>query len=76
MHDPVTLTMVTKQPHLGAGEGLVPLGSDLGGLLDSSNDRYSSPGQFWLVHDTVTPTMATVQPNLGPGGVWSHLGVT
>ena len=28
---PATLTMITWQPHLGAREGLEPLGSDLEG---------------------------------------------
>ena len=31
VHDPITLTMATWQPHLGARESLEPLGSDLEG---------------------------------------------
>ena len=66
VRDPVTQTMVDWQPHLGAGEVLEPLGSDLHrGLTDGSNDLYSSPGQLWLGHDPVTPTMATWHPHLG-----------
>ena len=31
VYNPITLTMATRQSHLGAGEGLEPLGSDLDG---------------------------------------------
>ena len=31
VHDPITLIMATRQPHLGAREGLEPPGSDLEG---------------------------------------------
>ena len=35
VHYPVTLTMAIWQPHLGAGEGLEPLGSDLEGCYSA-----------------------------------------
>ena len=36
VHEPVTPTMAACQPHLGAREGLEPLGSDLEGCCSSS----------------------------------------
>ena len=46
VHDPVTPSMATGQPHVGAREGLEPLESD----LDGSNGPYLSTGQLWLVY--------------------------
>ena len=37
VHDPVSPTMAVWQPHLGAREGLEPLGSDLEGSKMAGN---------------------------------------